>query len=120
MVRPTITINGSTILNDTSIPEVYPFTYTAPDDNAGNPGQSVTINVIVKDGDGSTVLNSSIIDDTPQSFSNSERIIAKIHDTNVNASNTLELSSPIVELDVSDITTTAVPLTLQHISIPLT
>ena len=45
----TITINGSTILDDTSIPEVYPFTYAAPDDNAGNPGQSVTINVIVKD-----------------------------------------------------------------------
>ena len=86
----TITINGSTILDDTSIPEVYPFTYDAPDDNAGNPGQSVTINVIVKDGDGSTVLNSSIIDNTTQSFSNSERIIAKIHDNNVNASNTLE------------------------------
>ena len=43
----------------------------------------------------------------PQSFSNSERIIAKIHDNNVNASNTLELSSPIVELDVSDITVTS-------------
>ena len=100
----TITINGSTILNDTSIPEVYPFTYTAPTDTAGNLGQSVTINVIVEDGDGSTVLNSSIIDDTPQSFSNNERIIAKIHDTDVNASNTLELSSPIVELDVSGIT----------------
>ena len=75
----TITINGSTILN-TSIPEVYPFTYSAPDDTAGNLGQSVTINVIVKDGDGSTVLNSSIIDDIQQSFSNSERIIAEIHD----------------------------------------
>ena len=74
----TITINGSTILNDTSIPEVYPFTYTAPTDTAGNLGQSVTINVIVEDGDGSTVLNSSIIDDTPQSFSNNERIIAKV------------------------------------------
>ena len=100
----TITINGSTILDDTSIPEVYPFTYTAPDDNAGNPGQSVTINVIVKDDDGATILNSSIVDDTPQSFSNNERIIAKIHDNNVNASNTLELSSPTLELDVSDIT----------------
>ena len=103
----TITINGSTILDDTSIPEVYPFTYDAPDDNAGNPGQSVTINVIVKDGDGSTVLNSSIIDNTTQSFSNSERIIAKIHDNNVNASNTLELSSPTLELDVSSITVTS-------------
>ena len=60
----TITINGSTILN-TSIPEVYPFTYSAPDDTAGNLGQSVTINFIVKDGDGSTVLNSSIIDEYP-------------------------------------------------------
>ena len=100
-----ITIDPSTIVN-TSIPGVYPFTYSAPDDAAGNPGQSATINFIVEDGDGSTVLNSSIIDDTPQSFSNSERIIAKIHDNNVNASNTLELSSPIVELDVSDITVT--------------
>ena len=52
------------------------------------------------------VLNSSIIDDAPQSFSNSERIIAEIHDNNVNASNTLELSSPTLELDVSDITVT--------------
>ena len=101
-----ITIDPSTIVN-TSIPGVYPFTYSAPDDAAGNPGQSATINFIVEDGDGSTVLNSSIIDDTPQSFSNSERIIAKIHDNNVNASNTLELSSPIVELDVSDITVTS-------------
>ena len=42
----TITINGSTILDDTSIPEVYPFTYTARNDTAGNLGQSVTINVI--------------------------------------------------------------------------
>ena len=41
------------------------------------------------------------------SRNNSERIIAKIHDNNVNASNTLELSSPIVELDVSDITVTS-------------
>ena len=65
-----------------------------------------TINVIVKDDDGATILNSSIIDNTTQSFSNSERIIAKIHDTNVNASNTLELSSPTLELDVSDITVT--------------
>ena len=71
----------------------------------GIPG--ILVLTIVEDGDGSTVLNSSIIDDTPQSFSNSERIIAKIHDNNVNASNTLELSSPIVELDVSDITVTS-------------
>ena len=53
-----ITIDPSTIVN-TSIPGVYPFTYSAPDDAAGNPGQSATINFIVEDGDGSTVLNSS-------------------------------------------------------------
>ena len=100
-----ITIDPSTIVN-TSIPGVYPFTYSAPDDAAGNPGQSATINFIVEDGDGSTVLNSSIIDDTPQSFSNSESIKAEIHDNNVNASNILELSSPTLELDVSDIITT--------------
>ena len=88
-----ITIDPSTIVN-TSIPGVYPFTYSAPDDAAGNPGQSATINFIVEDGDGSTVLNSSIIDDTPQSFSNSERIIAKIHDNNVNASNSLSSPPP--------------------------
>ena len=115
----TITINGSTILDDTSIPEVYPFTYTAQNDTAGNPGQSVTINVIVKDGDGSTILNSSIIDNTTQSFSNSERIIAKIHDTDVNETNTLELSSPIVELDVSNITTTSSGISTTTYSHPL-
>ena len=49
-------------LDDTSTAEVYPFTYTAPDDNAGNLGQSVAINVIVKDDEtGATILNSSII-----------------------------------------------------------
>ena len=101
------TIPESTILAsvDNTTAEVYPFTYAAPDDNAGNPGQSVTINVIVQE-NGITILNSSIVDNTTQSFSNSERIIAKIHDTNVNASNTLELSSPTLELDVSDITVT--------------
>ena len=47
--------------------EVYPFTYTAPDDNAGNLGQSVTINVIVKDDQtGATILNSSIVDNATQ------------------------------------------------------
>ena len=41
-------------------------------------------------------------------FSNSESIKAEIHDNNVNASNILELSSPTLELDVSDIITTTV------------
>ena len=48
---------------DIGTAEVYPFTYTAPDDNAGNPGQSATINIIVKNINqtGTTILSSSII-----------------------------------------------------------
>ena len=63
------TIPESTILAsvDNTTAEVYPFTYAAPDDNAGNPGQSVTINVIVQE-NGITILNSSIVDNTTQSL----------------------------------------------------
>ena len=100
-------IPESTILAsvDNTTAEVYPFTYTAPPDTAGNLGQSVTINVIVKDENGATILNSSIISDDSQSFSNNERIKAEIHnDTNPN--NTLSLYAPTLELDVSNITDT--------------
>ena len=102
----TITINGSTILGNTSIPEVYPFTYTARNDTAGNLGQSVTINIIVKDGD-DIIVNSSIIKNMSQSFSNSKNpIIAEIHN-DTNSTNILSLDSSIVQLDVSNITATS-------------
>ena len=102
-----ITINGSTISAFVNIgtAEVYPFTYTAPDDNAGNPGQSAAINIIVKNINqtGTTILNSSIITNKSQTFTDVKSIIAKIH-TDTNPNNTLSLDAPTLELDVSNIT----------------
>ena len=102
----TITINGSTIsaFVNTSTAEVYPFTYTAP---AGNPGQSAAINIIVKNINqtGTTILNSSIITNKSQTFTDVKSIIAEIH-TDTNPNNTLSLDAPTLELDVSNITVT--------------
>ena len=102
---PESIVNAS--VNNT-IADVYPFTYTAPDDNAGNPGQSATINIIVKkvnetDNTTSTILNSAIINNTSQSFSDTNSIEAEIHN-NTNLDNTLSLDAPTLELDVSSIT----------------
>ena len=87
--------------------EVYPFTYTAPPDTAGNPGQNATINIIVKNINqtGTTILNSSIITNKSQTFTDVKSIIAEIH-TDTNPNNTLSLDAPTLELDVSNITVT--------------
>ena len=103
-----ITIPESNVSASVDIGTVgaYPFTYTAPDDNAGNPGQSATISIIVKNAsaDTTTILSSSVIANAPQSFSD-EIIKAEIHDDNGTLNHTLSLDAPTVELDVSDITT---------------
>ena len=110
----TIAIPGSNISasDDVDIGTVgaYPYTYTAPDDNAGNPGQSATISIVVKNAtlieNRTTILSSTVIKDAPQSFSD-DIIIAEIHNDDGDSNNTLSLDAPIVELDVSDITNTA-------------
>ena len=83
----------------------YAFTYYALDDAAGNPGQSDTISIVVKNDiqNATTVLNSSVIADAPQSFSD-DIIIAEIHNDDGDSNNTLSLDAPTVHLDVSDIT----------------
>ena len=110
----TITIPGSNISasDDVDIGTVgaYPYTYTARDDTAGNPGQSATISIVVKNAtlidNRTTILSSSVIKDAPQSFSD-DIIIAEIHNDDGDLNNTLSLDAPIVELDVSGITNTA-------------
>ena len=59
----------------------YAFTYPALADAAGNLGQNDTISIVVKNDiqNATTVLNSSVIADAPQSFSD-DIIIAVIHD----------------------------------------
>ena len=82
----TIAIPGSNISasDDVDIGTVgaYPYTYTAPDDNAGNPGQSATISIVVKNAtlieNRTTILSSTVIKDAPQSFFD-DIIIAEIH-----------------------------------------
>ena len=53
----------------------------------------------------STILNSAIINNTSQSFSDTNSIEAEIHN-NTNLDNTLSLDAPTLELDVSSITET--------------
>ena len=107
----TIAIPGSNISasDDVDIGTVgaYPYTYTAPDDTAGNPGQSATISIVVKNAtlieNRTTILSSTVIKDAPQSFSD-DIIIAEIHNDHGTSDNTLSLDAPTVHLDVSDIT----------------
>ena len=113
----TIPILGSNIsaFVNTGTIGAYPFTYTAPDDTAGNLGQSATISIVVKNDvtNTTTVLNSSVIANASQLFSDAI-IIAEIHNDDGDSNNTLSLKAPKVELDVFDITDT--PSTNSHVT----
>ena len=88
---------------DNTVSGIYPITYTASADNAGNPGSSATIIIAVNDESGTLILNSSVLDYGSQSFSTGDVIEFKVLNTTY-PNNMITLFAPILKLDVSDIT----------------
>ena len=88
---------------DNTVSGIYPITYTASADNAGNLGSSATIIIAVNDESGTLILNSSVLDYGSQSFSTGDVIEFKVLNTTY-PNNMITLFAPILKLDVSDIT----------------